>query len=113
MIYSMEIFPPWPLQHCHRRQLSPRLLLRVWLVCLFRDTGALSDICCSVAVDPKYEKYLKMKKMLPEGAVRQKMMQDGCSEAEIEGLLNGTLGAAPAPAPAAAVEATAAPGGYL
>jgi hypothetical protein len=62
---------------------------------------------CLVAIDPKYEKYFKMKKMLPEGAVRQKMMQEGCSDAEIEALFNGTLGAA-APTPAA----TAAPGNF-
>ena len=46
------------------------------------------------APDPRYEKYTKMKKMLPEGAVRQKMMGDGFSQAEIDGFFSGA--AAPA-----------------
>jgi hypothetical protein len=56
----------------------------------------------TLAIDPKYEKYVKMKKMLPEGAVRQKMMQEGIPDAEIEAFFNGTLGDTAAPtAPAA------------
>ena len=37
-----------------------------------------------MAGDPKYEKYMKMKKMLPEGAVRQKMTTDGIAPADID-----------------------------
>jgi hypothetical protein len=62
---------------------------------------ATSSLWCA-AMDPKFEKYAKMKKMLPEGAVRQKMMQEGISDAEIEAFFNGTLGAAAAPAAPAA-----------
>jgi hypothetical protein len=43
------------------------------------------------AIDSKYEKYLKMKKMLPEGAVRQKMTVDGFSPQEIDKLMGGEL----------------------
>lgn len=46
------------------------------------------------AADPRFEKYTKMQKMLPEGAVRQKMMTDGFSAADIESFFSG--GAAPA-----------------
>jgi hypothetical protein len=35
-------------------------------------------------VDPKFAKYEKMLKMLPEGAVRQKMKQDGIVDSDIE-----------------------------
>jgi hypothetical protein len=58
----------------------------------------------TAAIDPKFEKYEKMKKMLPEGAVRQKMNLEGISAEEIDAFFNGTLGqsAAPAPPPAAA-----------
>jgi ubiquinone/menaquinone biosynthesis C-methylase UbiE len=55
----------------------------------------------------KYEKFFKMQKMhLPDGAIRQKMKQEGLSEAEIDGFFSGNLvGAASAPAPAPAVAA--------
>jgi hypothetical protein len=55
------------------------------------------------AVDERYEKFVKMRKMLPEGAVRQKMAIEGFSEAEIDSFItNGPPKAAtPAPAPAA------------
>jgi hypothetical protein len=55
----------------------------------------------------KYEKFFKMQKMhLPDGAIRQKMTQEGLSEAEIDGFFSGNLvGAASAPAPAPAVAA--------
>lgn len=49
-------------------------------------------------VDPRLEKYVKMKKMLPEGAVRQKMQVDGFSESEIESFMTGTTPTAPATA---------------
>jgi hypothetical protein len=42
--------------------------------------------------DPLY-KYHKMKTMLPEGAVRQKMMNDGFSDAEIQAFFEGTTAA--------------------
>jgi hypothetical protein len=56
------------------------------------------------AVDERYEKFVKMRKMLPEGAVRQKMALEGFTEAEIDSFItNGPpKAAAPAPAPAAA-----------
>mmetsp|Transcript_15034 Transcript_15034/g.22222 ORF Transcript_15034/g.22222 Transcript_15034/m.22222 type:complete len:151 (-) Transcript_15034:600-1052(-) len=37
----------------------------------------------------EYTKYRKMKKMLPEGAVRQKMMVDGFTSEEIENFMSG------------------------
>lgn len=53
----------------------------------------------SVLEDPKFAKYVKMKKMLPEGAVRQRMAQDGMSQEDIELLFSGDGTSAPAPAP--------------
>lgn len=38
-----------------------------------------------------FEKYDKMRKMLPEGAVRQKMASDGISEEDIEAYFNSSL----------------------
>jgi hypothetical protein len=64
------------------------------------NTAASSFWCAAIV--PNLEEYAKMKKMLPEGAVRQKMMQEGISDAEIEAFFNGTLGAAAAPAALAA-----------
>lgn len=59
--------------------------------------------------DPRFEKFIKMKKMLPEGAVRQKMSLEGFTEAEIDGFMKdgppmitsggGGGGAAPAKDP--------------
>eukprot|EP01038_Epipyxis_sp_PR26KG_P007971 gene7971-10811_t len=43
-------------------------------------------------MDEKYIKYEKMRKILPEGAVRQKMTVDGISEIEINQFFMGTLG---------------------
>ena len=40
--------------------------------------------------DPRFEKYDKMKKMLPEGAVRQKMLTDGFSQADIDAYFSGS-----------------------
>jgi hypothetical protein len=53
-------------------------------------------------MDPRFEKFFKMKKMLPEGAVRQKMMAEGFSDSEIDDFFAGKIGmiAAPAGAPA-------------
>lgn len=45
----------------------------------------------AVVADERYAKFEKMKKMLPEGAVRQKMMLEGFTETEIEGFFNGTI----------------------
>jgi hypothetical protein len=40
--------------------------------------------------DERYATYIKMKKLLPEGPVRQKMLSDGLlSEAEIDGFFSG------------------------
>jgi chaperonin cofactor prefoldin len=55
----------------------------------------------TAAIDPKFEKYEKMKKMLPEGAVRQKMNLEGISAEEIDAFFHGTLGQSAAPAPPA------------
>jgi hypothetical protein len=52
---------------------------------------ATPSIAAAPSRDPKFEKYEKMKKMLPEGAVRQKMSLEGISEAEIDDFFNGTL----------------------
>jgi hypothetical protein len=60
-------------------------------------------------IDPKYEKYVKMKKMLPEGAVRQKMMQDGLPDGEIEAFFKMDFSGAASSAPAA--DSAGAPGG--
>ena len=49
------------------------------------------------AVDERYAKYDKMRKMLPEGAVRQKMQVDGFTAAEIDRLF-GSSGQAVVPA---------------
>ena len=45
-------------------------------------TSSSSKSDCSI--DPRYEKFVKMMKMLPEGAVRQKMSIENFSEAEID-----------------------------
>jgi hypothetical protein len=52
-------------------------------------------------VDEKYAKYERMRKMLPEGPIRQKMMQDGLSQADIDAYwkIVGGPPAAPAPPP--------------
>eukprot|EP01038_Epipyxis_sp_PR26KG_P007973 gene7973-10813_t len=42
-------------------------------------------------VDPKFAKYEKMKKMLPEGAVRQKMMVEGISQEDIDKFFKGEI----------------------
>lgn len=42
-------------------------------------------------VPDKFEKYRKMQKMLPEGAVRQKMQSDGFKEEDIEAFLAGRI----------------------
>jgi hypothetical protein len=67
----------------------------------------------SAAVDERYAKYVKMQKMLPEGAVRQKMTTDGFSPAEIDSFFaNGppTAGAHAAAAPSTAAPAAVASG---
>lgn len=51
-------------------------------------------------VDERFAKYDKMRKMLPEGAVRQKMMVEGIPEADIDAFFNGTLNTAAAAPPA-------------
>ena len=73
-------------------------------------------------VDPRFEKYDKMRKMLPEGAVRQKMMTDGFKPDEIEKFFSGApsggpgaggAGSAGGPSPAAGGISTAALAGGL
>ncbi len=61
------------------------------------------------ALPEKFEKYVKMKKMLPEGAVRQKMSMEGIPDSEIDAFFAGTLGTTPTgPTPAPASTAPAA-----
>jgi hypothetical protein len=43
------------------------------------------DFSLPTANDERYAKYVKMKAMLPDGAVRQKMQLDGFTEEEIDG----------------------------
>jgi hypothetical protein len=59
----------------------------------------------AAVVDERYEKYVKMQKMLPEGAVRQKMAVDGFTEAEISSFVTNGPPKVAAPAPAAAAAA--------
>jgi hypothetical protein len=71
----------------------------------------------SAAVNPEYEKYIKMKSMLPEGAVRQKMNVDGFSEDEINAFFrssgnnsNGdTMSSTPATSLSSPVKTTTSP----
>ena len=42
-------------------------------------------------VDEEFRKYIKMKEMLPEGAVRQKMTADGFAPADIDAFLSGKV----------------------
>jgi hypothetical protein len=67
------------------------------------------DFTFPTATDERFGKYIKMKEMLPEGAVRQKMKMDGFTEAEIDGFLSGKMPATPKPTAAAAATATTAP----
>ncbi|KAJ1442627.1 hypothetical protein B484DRAFT_389988 [Ochromonadaceae sp. CCMP2298] len=57
------------------------------------DTSAPAPAAAAPAaaapLDPRLEKYAKMKKLLPEGAVRQKMQMDGFSPEEIEAVFGG------------------------
>lgn len=46
-------------------------------------------------------KYVKMKSMLPEGAVRQKMTNDGFAAADIDAFLAGKVSSLPTPVPGA------------
>jgi len=67
-------------------------------------TVAAPAVAAVPAVDPRYEKFEKMKKMLPEGAVRQKMAMEGFTQTEIDDFIAGkvpTAAVAPAAAPVA------------
>ena len=69
--------------------------------------GAAAPAASASVPDERYEKYVKMKKMLPEGAVRQKMMADGFSDAEIDSFMaNGPPMVGGAAAPAASASAS-------
>lgn len=50
-----------------------------------------------VIIDPKFEKFVKMKKILPEAAVRHKMALDGISAQEIEDFMSGKVSSNPTP----------------
>jgi hypothetical protein len=67
------------------------------------------DFTFPTATDERFGKYIKMKEMLPEGAVRQKMKMDGFTEAEIDGFLSGKIPATPKPTAAATTAATLVP----
>ncbi len=51
----------------------------------------LIEITPPPIANEKYAKFTKMLKMLPEGAVRQKMMQEGCTEEEINNFFKGDV----------------------
>ena len=54
----------------------------------------------AAVTNDKFEKYERMKKMLPEGAVRQKMKTDGLSESEIDAFWSGNpIPPTPTPVP--------------
>jgi hypothetical protein len=56
----------------------------------------------AAVVDERFARFEKMRKVLPEAAVRQKMSLEGFSEAEVEGFFSGAVAAtAAAPSPAA------------
>lgn len=65
-------------------------------------TAEVSKVATPAAADPKFEKYTKMLKMLPEGPVRQKMANDGISESDINAFFGGSSGGPAKPAGAAA-----------
>ena len=50
--------------------------------------GAEETKTSATVLDPKFEKYTKMQKMMPEGAVRQKMFLEGITPDEIETFFN-------------------------
>jgi hypothetical protein len=61
----------------------------------------------AAAVGPdlsRFEKYEKMRKMLPEGAVRQKMKMDNFTDVEIDAMYAGTLASLGSSASGAAVD---------
>ena len=74
------------------------------------SSSSSSPIASIVVEDEKFAKYTKMRKMLPEGAVRQKMSADGLSPADIESFFassvasGGGEGVVAASPPAAANE---------
>lgn len=72
------------------------------------NIGNASGSSASVEQENPFAKYEKMKKMLPEGAVRQKMAMDGISEKDMDAFFSGQYLSAAA-APPAAQEASQAP----
>lgn len=58
---------------------------------------AVTTQVSSGQIDSRYEKFIKMRRMLPEGAVRQKMAVEGFSPAEIDAFFNDSTGATPSP----------------
>ena len=75
----------------------------------FKNGGVAPNVATFVPLSfdvddsSKYEKYEKMYRMLPEGAVRQKMSMDGFKDEEIDGFFkNGGVAPSAAPVVAAA-----------
>jgi hypothetical protein len=62
-----------------------------------------------VVVDPKFEKFEKMRRILPEPAVRQKMQIEGFSDEEIDQFMGSEGGSAPAPSVPSPMQAAAIP----
>lgn len=65
-------------------------------------TSATSSLP-SPAVDDRFVPYIKMKNILPEGALRQKMQVDGFSSSEIDNFVGGNIDAAISPTSTAIV----------
>lgn len=65
-------------------------------------TSAISSLP-SPAVDDRFVPYIKMKNILPEGALRQKMQVDGFSSHEIDNFVGGNIDAAISPTSTAIV----------
>jgi hypothetical protein len=58
---------------------------------LTEATPDASNVSADLAVDHPFRKYIKMKEMLPEGAVRQKMTADGFSSSDIDNFFSGRV----------------------
>ncbi len=68
-----------------------------------QQTTAPVPATSSVVVDEHFRKYVKMRDMLPAGAVRQKMITDGFAPGDIDAFLVGSVICLPQPAAVAVV----------